>query len=133
MGNAERFGFAIDPAYARILRLFGVRSGTAWVALQGGELRARFGFWRLSTPVGNIAGTCVTGPYASAWRAIGPHISLVDHGLSFGTNVERGVCVLFREPVRGRETLGAVRHPGLTVTVDDVDGLVEAIEGARAG
>ncbi len=129
--GARRFGFAIDPAYARVLRLFGVHQDTAWVEVGPRELRVRFGFWRFATPVSNIDRTCVTGPYASAWRAIGPHVSLVDRGLSFGTNLERGVCVLFTEPVPGRETLGVLRHPGLTVTVADVDGLVAAIDAAR--
>ena len=31
LDGARRFGFAIDPAYARVLRLFGVHQDTAWV------------------------------------------------------------------------------------------------------
>jgi hypothetical protein len=111
----------------RILRLLGVRPTTSWVELDERELRARFGPWRFRTEVANIDRTCVTGPYGSTFKAIGPHISLADQGLSFGTNTERGVCVLFRTPVASRETFGAVKHPGLTVTVADIEGLVASI------
>lgn len=126
-----RFPFAFDPRYTRYLALLGIRPDRAWVDLDERRLDARFGLWHLSTPVDNIASTCVTGPYASALKAIGPRISLVDRGLSFGSNTERGLCILFREPVPGRSTLGVVKHPGLTVTVADVDGLSTAIEDRR--
>ena len=47
-----------------------------------------------------------------------------DDGLTFGTNAERGVCVHFREKVRGPFVR---RHSALTVTVADCDGLVAAL------
>jgi len=37
------------------------------------------------------------------------------------------VCICFREPVTGLDPTGRLRHPGLTVTVADVDGLVAAL------
>jgi len=37
------------------------------------------------------------------------------------------VCIRFHVPVRGVDGLGVVRHPGLTVTVEDVHGLVAAL------
>lgn len=123
--------FAIDPRYAPVLRLFGVRPGRAWIELDADRLRVRFGFWRLETAIENIDCVRLTGPYRSAFRAIGPHISLKDHGISFGTNTEFGVCVLFRRPVPGRETLGLVRHPGLTVTPESPRDLADALEAAR--
>ncbi len=123
--------FAIDPRYARVLRLFGVRPGRAWIELDADRLRVRFGFWRLETAIENIDRVRLTGPYRSAFRAIGPHISLKDRGISFGTNIELGVCVLFRRPVPGRETLGLVRHPGLTVTPVSPRDLADALEAAR--
>ncbi|MEX0755965.1 MAG: hypothetical protein WD206_09955 [Actinomycetota bacterium] len=130
--GVQRFDFAIDPRYEQVLRLFGVGPGRAWVGIDERSLRVRFGFWRFSTPVANIERTCVTGPYTWALKAIGPRVSLADRGLSFGTNTERGVCVLLREPVPSRATLGAIKHPGVTVTVGDVDGLVAAIDRLRA-
>src|SRR5205085_616205 len=72
---------------------------------------------------GNVVGTELSGPY-SALKAIGPRVSYKDRGLTFGSNAARGVCIKFREPVHGIEPTGRlVRHPGLTVTVADVDGL----------
>jgi|SRR5215212_6242108 hypothetical protein len=131
--DRRRVEFAIDPRYARVLRLFGVRPGRAWIELDAGRLRVRFGFWRLETSVANVDRVRLTGPYDSALRAIGPHISLKDRGISFGTNTDQGVCVLFRRPVPGRETLGLVHHPGLTVTPVAPHRFAEALEAARDG
>lgn len=55
------------------------------------------------------------------------HISLRDLGLTYATTTAQGVCVTFREPVRGIDPLGAIRHPSLTVTVADPQGLVHAL------
>jgi len=127
----RRFGFAIDPRYSRVLRVFGVRPGRAWIGIDGQRLRVRFGLFRLETELTNVESAGVTGPYRSALRAIGPHFSLKDRGISFCTNTERGVCVLFREPVRGPETAGLVRHPGLTVTPVDPAGFARELLAAR--
>lgn len=121
--------FAIDPRYAGVLRLFGVRPGRAWVEFDRRSLTVRFGFWRFATELDNIDRVRITGPY-SALRAIGPHVSLADRGLSFCTNTDLGACVLFRSPVPGREMLGLVRHPGLTVTPEDPRGFVDALAAA---
>lgn len=126
-----RVDFAIDPRYARVLRLFGVRAGRAWIELDDARLRVRFGLWRFETAVSNLDCVRLTGPYRSALRAIGPHISLKDRGISFGTNTRLGVCVTFRTPVPGRETLGLIRHPGLTVTPVAPETLARALESAR--
>ena len=92
------------------------------MTIQGGQLSARFGPWRLSTPLENVAGTEVTGPY-QLLKVIGPpHLSLRDRGLTFATNRQRGVCIRFRRPV------GLLRHPSLTVTVADPDALARALE-----
>ena len=127
----QRFDFAIDPRYARALRLFGVRHDTARIDLDEERLRVRFGSWRFETAVANVGCVQLTGPYRSALRAIGPHISLRDRGLSFGTNIRSGVCVLFRRPVPSRETLGLVHHPGLTVTPATPEDFATALEATR--
>jgi hypothetical protein len=127
----RRFDFAIDPRYARVLRLFGVRPGRAWILIDTERLHVRFGFWRFETPLANIDRARLTGPYRSALRAIGPHISLKDHGISFCTNTEQGVCILLREPVRGRETAGLVRYPGVTVTPADPAGFARELLATR--
>jgi hypothetical protein len=73
----------------------------------------------------------VTGPYAF-WKTAGPaRLAITDRGLTFATNGERGALILFGTPVRGLDPLGILRHPELTVTVADVDGLVDLLR-ARA-
>ena len=104
---------------------------TAEVVLTDDRLVARFGPWLCTTPYGNITDACVTGPY-TAVKAIGARLSLTDSGLTFGTNTDAGVCISFDRPVRGLDPLGVLRHPALTVTVADVEGLAEAVR-ERAG
>jgi hypothetical protein len=128
--GSRRYDFAIDPRYARLLRVFGVRPGRAWVGFDRRSLTVRFGFLRFSAELANIDCVRITGPY-SALRAIGPRTSLADRGISFCTNTDLGVCVLFRSPVPGPETLGLVKHPGLTVTPEDPRGFLEALTSAR--
>jgi hypothetical protein len=124
---SERFGFAFAPAYRLSARAFGVRPTTAWVDVGDRSLDARFGPWRVSTPLANVSEVAVTGPYAF-WKTAGPaRLAITDRGLTFATNGDRGVLVSFRTPVRGLDPLGALRHPELTVTVEDVDRLAELL------
>lgn len=121
------FRFRFDPAYRAAALLFGVMPATASVVVEGDELRARFGPWRVRTPSSNIAGTEVSGPYSFVKTAGPAHLSFTDRGVTFATNGERGLCIRFREPVRALDPTGRLRHPGLTVTVDDVEGLAAAL------
>ena len=75
----------------------------------------------------NIAGVEVTGPYSFLKTAGPARLAITDRGLTFASNGDRGVCISFRSPVTGIAPFGVVRHPELTVTVLDVDGLVEAL------
>ncbi|GAA3413081.1 hypothetical protein [Streptosporangium vulgare] len=125
-----RFAFGLDPAWRIPLLLLGVRPGTAFAEVREGEFAVRFGFWSLRTPLSNVAGTTVTGPYAP-WKAIGPRLSLADRGVTFGTNARRGVCVRFHTPVPALAPGGFLTHPGATLTVADPEGLVEALEQSR--
>src|SRR5688572_524027 len=110
--------------------LFGVTPGRTGVEVTDGRFVAHYGFWRLETELGNVAGTEVSGPYRLL-TTIGPaHLSLSDRGLTFASNRRRGLCIRFREPVAGLEPTGRLRHPGLTVTVADVDGLARALASA---
>jgi hypothetical protein len=85
-----------------------------------GTFRATFGFFRVETPLTNIDGAHVTRNYRW-WTAAGARGSLVDDGLTFGTNRTAGVCVHFRDPVSS--PLRRKGHSAITVTVADVDGL----------
>jgi hypothetical protein len=94
-----------------------------------GVLHVQFGPWALRTPLSNVIDTTATGPF-SLHRTIGPpHISLSDRGLTFATCADEGLCISFAEPVSAVEPIGVIRHPALTVTVDDVDGLLEILHG----
>jgi hypothetical protein len=117
------FPFHFATAYRLVGLAFGVTPRSAYVSVEDDVLLARFGPWLVRTPIANVAGTELTGPYRMT-TTIGPaHLSLADQGLTFATNPHRGVCLRFREPVAGIDFRGRVRHPGLTVTVADPSGL----------
>lgn len=92
------------------------------------ELRVRFGPWSLRTPRSNVAGTQETGGFAFLKTAGPPHLSFTDRGVTFATNGDRAVCVSFREPVKGIDPTGRIRHPGATLTVADPPALIRALE-----
>ncbi|WP_169945093.1 hypothetical protein [Microbispora sp. H11081] len=125
-GKPQRYAFDFDPRFAPLLSVLGIRPDTAGVLVGPGTLRVRFGPWVTETPLANVSGVETTGPY-SPWRAIGVHVSLADRGLTFATNTRRGLCVRFREPIRGGEPFGLLRHSGLTVTVADPAALAEKL------
>lgn len=116
--TAERFEFAFDRRLARPLSLLGVRPDTCRLLLASSWLEVRFGPWKVRTPLDNVAGAEITGPF-SVWKVTGARMSLADRGLTFGTNSKQGVCIRFHQPVSGLEPTGLLRHPGLTVTIAD--------------
>jgi hypothetical protein len=133
MSDTKRFGFAFAPAYRLFARAFGVTPATARVDVGERTLAARFGPWRVSTPLANISGVTVTGPYAF-WKTAGPaRLAVTDRGLTFATNGDRGVLISFRTPVRGLDPVGVLHHPELTVTVADVDELADLLRARPAG
>jgi hypothetical protein len=70
----------------------------------------------------------ITGPYAFLKTAGPARLAITDQGLTFASNGERGVLISFAEPIRGLDPLGLVRHPELTVTVTDTDGLAAHLD-----
>jgi hypothetical protein len=107
--------------------LLGVTPANAFVEVDDERLVAQFGRWRVDTARSNVAGAEVSGPY-SLVKVLGPpRLSFADRGLTFATTAARGVCIRFREAVKGIEPIGVIRHPGLTVTVDDPEALVVAL------
>src|SRR3954462_2972017 len=121
------FDFRFDRSYRLAALPLAVRPATTSGTGDGGDLAGRFGPWRLRTPLANVAGTEVSGPYSFVKTAGPPHLSFSDRGVTFATNGERGLCIRLREPVRALDPTGRLRHPGVTVTVDDVDGLAAAL------
>jgi hypothetical protein len=122
-----RFPFRFDAGYRRLARVFGVTPEVAWVDLWEEEIEARYGPWRVRTPVANVAAAEVTGPYAFLKTAGPARLAVTDRGLTFASNGERGARLSFHSPVTGIDRRGLIRHPELTVTVEDVDGLIEAL------
>jgi hypothetical protein len=121
------FPFAAHPWLGRASRLFGVSVPRAAVEVDRDRFVARFGPWVVATPLSNVVSAEVSGPYRW-YRVVGPaRLSAADRGLTFATTDRAGVCVRFREPVRGIDPLGVVRHPGLTVTVAEPWALVELL------
>jgi hypothetical protein len=124
---SERFPYAIDRKFVPFLLPFGVRPSKDGVTLtDDGRFVATYGFFRIETEINNIDEAHVTSGYRW-WTAIGARGSLVDDGLTFGTNHNAGVCIHFHEKVGS--VLRRSGHSALTVTVADVDGLVESLEG----
>jgi len=102
------------------------------VAVDGERLEAHFGPWRLVTPTSNVAGSEITGPYAFVKTAGPARLAITDRGLTFASNGERGLRIDFVTPVPGIEPTGRLRHPELTVTVTDIEGLAGALARKRA-
>ena len=99
------------------------------------RLVACFGPWVCHTATSNVGAVSLTGPY-HWYRAIGPRLSLADHGLTFGTTTTRGVCLQLRDPVPGIDPLGLIRHPNLTLTIADPQRFAVAVRqcaGIAAG
>jgi hypothetical protein len=127
MRRSGFFPFRFAATYRLPALLFGVTSSTTGVWVDETVLRIRFGPWRLQTPLSNVVATVHTGPYALI-KTMGPaHLSFADRGLTCATNNEHGLCIRFARPVPGIEPLGLLRHPAVTVTVADCDGLAEAL------
>lgn len=114
--GGKQFEMAFDPRFRLPLAALGITPATAHVTVTTDRLVACFGPWTCRTTPANVRAVQLTGPYR-AYRAIGPRLSLTDHGLTFGTNTARGVCLLLREPVPGIDPFSMIRHAGLTLTV----------------
>jgi hypothetical protein len=130
--GVDRFDFTFSRVLSWPLALVGVTPWTAHVDVTDDDLSVRFGPWSLSTPRSNVAGASVTGPYLP-FKVLGPHVSLADRGVTFGTSWRRGACIRFREPVAAALPTGLLRHPAVTVTVDDPEGLVALLERTPVG
>lgn len=125
----ERFEFRFVPAYERAARPFGITPRNAWVRVGERHLEARYGRWRVVTPLSNVAAVEITGPYRFIKTAGPPRLGLTDLGLTFASNGDRGVLLSFRDKVGG---LAPLRHPELTVTVAEPEALAELIRSRLA-
>jgi hypothetical protein len=123
------FEYAVEGRFLPVLIPVGFRSSKDGVTItEDGDFTATFGVFTLRTRMDNINESHITRDYRW-WTAIGPRRSFVDDGLTFGTNANAGVCVHFRSKVPS--ALRRRGHSALTVTVQDLDGLVAAINNSR--
>lgn len=126
----QRFPFRFDDRFTKFLRVIGVAPDNSEVTLTDDDrLVAEFGRLRVDTPLSNISSTQITRNY-QWFKAIGARGSFADRGATMGTNTDAGLCVCFHEPIK--LLFGSfARHPGLTMTVADPEGLQTAIEERR--
>jgi hypothetical protein len=123
---ADFFKYEVDKRLAPFWLPFGLNPFTDGVTItDDGRFVAKFGFVKLETPVGNVDGAHITRGYRW-WTAAGARLSLVDDGLTLGTNADGGVCVHFGAPVPS--PLRRKGHSAVTVTVADLDGLVAKLD-----
>ncbi len=119
----QQFEYRLDPRFKAIWWPLGVRPGQG-VTVAGDTLTARYGLLTLHTPLDNVVGGHITEGYRW-YTAVGVRLSFADDGLTFGTNIDRGVCIHFADRVGG--VIPSRSHSALTVTVADCQGLIEAI------
>jgi pyocin large subunit-like protein len=122
---ATLYRYAFDKRLIALWGAFGVRPAKDGVTVTDEDaLRATFGLFKLETPLTNIAGAHITRDYRW-WTAVGARRSFKDDGLTFGTNANGGVCIHFHEKVPS--PLRPKGHSALTVTVEDLEGLANAL------
>jgi hypothetical protein len=126
--SGRHFLYRYEPRLAPLWLPFRAWPGPQGVTVtEDGRLVARYGPFHIDAPLSQVEHAHITGPYRW-WTAVGARLSLVDDGLTFGTNATEGVCIHF-EP-RIHRVLGLRDHSALIVTVADSEGLVAAITDA---
>lgn len=125
--ETQTFPFRFTTPYRLAGLPFGITPATATVHVRDSELAVRFGPWKVRTALANVTSTAVTGPFTFLKTAGPAHLSLADRGLTMATNSARGLCITFREPIAGIEPTGILRHPAITVTVADCQGLAAVL------
>jgi hypothetical protein len=109
----RRFPFAVAPGIAPLARMVGISSEKAAVEVADEQLRVRFGPWSVETPLANVEGASE---------------ALVPFGWpTFVTNRGGAVRIRFKDAVPGALPFGLLPGKSLTVTVEDADGLLEAL------
>lgn len=121
------FGFAFDDLYRWADRPLGIGPDSASVEVDADKVVARFGRWTAEIDRADIVAAEVTGPYRILKTIGPPHLSFADRGITFATNRRRGVCIRLARPIKAMEPIGLLRHPSITLTVEDPEGLAELL------
>ena len=120
--SSIRFPIRVGRRSWPVLMLFGVRPDNARVDLDG-NLDVRFGWYRFTTPVANLASWQSKGPFL--WiTAIGVRRSIRHGDVTFGGSPHGGVRIDFREPVKW----GPMRVPAVYLPTDSLEGLAADLE-----
>jgi hypothetical protein len=123
----ETFAFRFSDSHRVAAAVFGVTPRNSRVVVTDDEIQVDYGPWHMSTPVSNILEVKPTGPY-SFLKSAGPaHLSFRDRGITFASNGERVLCIRFHDPVPGIGPGRKIKHPGMTVTVADLERLEKAL------
>jgi len=123
----DRFPIRVGERSATALRLFfGARPENAWVEVgdpPDGEVRVSFGRTSFRTPLANVTGWRLEGPWT--WvKAIGVRVSILGrHDVSFDGSAHGGVRIDFRAPVKWF----LFRVPAIYASVDDLDAIAAAL------
>ncbi len=117
--SVTRLPIRVGRRSALLLRiLFGVRANDSWIQLGDGrdaELEVQFGWSHFRTPMTNLAGWRIEGPFR--WiTAIGVRMSIRHGDVTFGGSPHGGVRINFRTPVRW----GIFKVPAIYVSADDL-------------
>ena len=119
--DVTRFPIRIGRRSRWIVRLFGATPATAYADL-GDDLEIRFGWFRIRTPVANIASYRVEGPFT--WiKAIGVRMSIRHADVSFCGTAHGAVRMDLKDPVRW----GPRKVPAVWAGADDLDALAAAL------
>ena len=119
----QRFPIRLGAKSRPLLRLFGVGGpDDAWVELGDDTFEARFGRFRAATPLSNIAGWRIEGP----WRwitAIGVRRSIRHGDVSFAGDSHGGV----RMDLRQKVAWGPFHVPAVWVGADELEGFADEL------
>lgn len=119
----QRFPIRIGSRSRWLVRLvFGATRESAWAEIGDGRMVARFGRFRFTTELSNIAAWRIEGPFL--WiTAIGVRMSVRHRDVSFAGSPHGGVRMDFHRPVKA----GPFNVPAFYVGADDLDGFASAL------
>jgi hypothetical protein len=118
----ERFAFDLGRKSRPLLLFWGVRESNAYIDLSGDRLDAHFGFFRLGTPLTNVARWQIEGPWL--WiKALGVRRGFRDGDISFAGVHGAGIRLDFKEPV----DWGPLHVPRLYLTPANLEGFAAAL------
>jgi hypothetical protein len=121
----ERFAFRFEPLMLPFAAVATVVPRAAHVDVDRDEVSIRFGLWHMRFPREEVTTVQETGGFWLPKVAGPPHVSLADRGITFATNRQRGTCIGLAHPHPG--PYPGLRHPAVTVTVEDPDALEAAL------